>query len=77
MFASGSFRFPGYNFVKKETPRKMLSCEFCFFKEKKKIVFSFPNLHTGKIKAKHTIYELNTMSVFKTIPAKNQTINIH
>ena len=26
---SGSFRFPTYNFIKKETPAKMFFCEFC------------------------------------------------
>ena len=42
-----------------------------------KIFFSFSNLHTRKIKPKHTIYEVNTISLFKTIPPKNQTISIH
>ena len=41
------------------------------------IFFSFSNLHTRKIKPKYTIYEVNTISRFKTISLKNQTISIH
>ena len=45
----------------------------CFFKG----FFSFSNLHTRKIKSKYTIYEVNPISLCKTIPQKNQTISIH
>ena len=42
-----------------------------------KIFFSFSNVHTRKIKPGYTTYEVNTISLFETIPPKNQTISIH
>ena len=39
--------------------------------------FPFSNLHTRKIKPKNPIFEVNTISVFETIPPKNQAISIH
>ena len=40
------------------------------------IFFSFSNLHTRKIK-QNKKYEVNTISLFKTMLLKNQTISIH
>ena len=39
--ASEGFRFPDYNFIKKETPEKIFSCEFCKIS---KTIFSFDGI---------------------------------
>ena len=41
MAASEGFRFPDYNFIKKETPEKIFSCEFCKIS---KTIFSFDGI---------------------------------
>ena len=41
------------------------------FLNKKNFSFSFSNLHARKIKPIYTIYEVNAISLFETIPPKN------
>ena len=54
------------------------------FKTSSTVNFPRKHLHFGGLETnqrqeipKYTIYEVNTISLFKTIPPKNQTISIH